>query len=258
MKRQIELFFTSLMFYTRIPIPKCIKSRHEELNCATRFYPLVGCIIGALSFVVFWAANYLFSPEISAILTLGAGVLLTGAFHEDGFADTFDGFGGGYTKEKILEIMKDSRIGTYGTMALILQMALKIFALASFAGEPPAVLALLFVMYHSLARLTSGNVVFWSKYARADATSKVKPVEKGATKIEILIAYIIGFTPLSVLAYSVPGLWGVLIPLALLFWLAKRYFEKHIGGYTGDCLGFTEQASELVILLYTVALWKFM
>ena len=99
---------------------------------------------------------------------------------------TFDGFGGGWTKEKILEIMKDSRIGTYGTVALILLFALKIVSLyillPKLEKEGWSMLFLFFIMYHSLARLTSGNIVFISQYARDDLTSKVKPVEKHANR----------------------------------------------------------------------------
>ena len=262
MKRQIQLFFTALVFYTRIRCPKKIVVLSDELNAATRFYPLIGIIVGALSFLALWGTEFLFGTTIAVVMSVAAGVLITGAFHEDGFSDVFDGFGGGWTKEKILEIMKDSRIGAFGTIALVLMMALKIISLWHISNtlihNNIPVLFLVFITYHSLARLTSGNIVFLSNYARADATSKVKPIEKGATATEIVIAYFIGLLPLCILAYFYVYVLWVIVPLALLVFFAKRYFERYIGGYTGDCLGCTEQIAELVILLYFVALWRFM
>ena len=118
-KEEIKIFFTSLMFYTRLPCPSYIDHSENYLNKATRYFPLIGIIVGTISFILFWIFNQIFNVEISIIIAIATGILITGAFHEDGFADTFDGFGGGWTKEKILEIMKDSRIGAYGAISLI-------------------------------------------------------------------------------------------------------------------------------------------
>lgn len=116
-KEEIKIFFTSLMFYTRLPCPSYIDHSENYLNKATRYFPLIGIIVGTISFILFWIFNQIFNVEISIIIAIATGILITGAFHEDGFADTFDGFGGGWTKEKILEIMKDSRIGAYGAIS---------------------------------------------------------------------------------------------------------------------------------------------
>lgn len=251
-----------MTFYTRIPCPNSIRILPDELNSSIRYYPLIGFIVGALSFCVFWGANFLFGTNLAVVLSIAAGVLLTGSFHEDGFTDVFDGFGGGWTKEKILEIMKDSRIGAFGTIALVLLIALKILSLNTLTSvlsdSNMIAVFLIFVSYHSLARLTSGNIVFLSKYARADETSKVKPIEKGATIKEIVIAYFIGLLPLGILSFYIIHVLWVLVPLSFLILFAKRYFEKNIDGYTGDCLGFTEQAAEIIILLFFVALWRFL
>ena len=117
-KEEIKIFFTSLMFYTRLPCPSYIDHSENYLNKATRYFPLIGIIVGTISFLLFWIFNQIFNVEISIIIAIATGILITGAFHEDGFADTFDGFGGGWTKEKILEIMKDSRIGAYGAISV--------------------------------------------------------------------------------------------------------------------------------------------
>ena len=121
-KEEIKIFFTSLMFYTRLPCPSYIDHSENYLNKATRYFPLIGIIVGTISFILFWIFNQIFNVEISIIIAIATGILITGAFHEDGFADTFDGFGGGWTKEKILEIMKDSRIGAYGAISLFVLM----------------------------------------------------------------------------------------------------------------------------------------
>ena len=125
MKNEIKIFFTALMFYSRIPCPKDIDHSPEYINKATRYFPLIGWIIGVISFVVFFLSVLLFDSSIAIILSLIAGVLTTGAFHEDGLADVVDGFGGGWTKQRILEIMKDSRVGAYGAISVALVVLLK-------------------------------------------------------------------------------------------------------------------------------------
>ena len=125
-KRQIHIFFTALMFYTRIPCPKNIDHDPEYLNKASRYFPLIGWIVGGLSFLVFIFFEELFTVPIAVVFSIVASVLVTGGFHEDGFADVCDGFGGGWTKEKILLIMKDSAIGAYGALGLILILIIMI------------------------------------------------------------------------------------------------------------------------------------
>src|SRR5699024_10998237 len=120
MKKQFHIFLTTLPFFTRIPVPGFKGFNEDYLNKSNRYFPLIGYLVGGLSFLGFWGASYLFPTSIAVITSLIIGVLTTGAFHEDGFGDVFDGFGGGWTKLRILEIMKDSRLGTYGMAALIL------------------------------------------------------------------------------------------------------------------------------------------
>src|SRR5882724_4395211 len=113
------------MFLTRIRVPATIDHRPEYLQKSPRYFPLIGWIVGGISILVFLAFNKFFSENIALLASMIAGILTTGAFHEDGFADTCDGFGGGWTKEKILLIMKDSRLGTYGVIGLISILASK-------------------------------------------------------------------------------------------------------------------------------------
>src|SRR6186713_2527843 len=119
MKKELRIFFTALMFYTRIPCPKNIDHNPDYLNKASRYFPLIGWIVGGICFGVYYLSSFVFSVEIALILSIIAGILTTGAFHEDGFADVCDAFGGGWTKEKILLIMKDSRLGSYGVIGMM-------------------------------------------------------------------------------------------------------------------------------------------
>src|SRR6478609_3085615 len=125
MKKELHIFFTALLFYTRIPCPKNIDHNPDYLHKASRYFPLVGWIVGALTFIIYYLSSFLFPSQIAIVLSIIAGILITGAFHEDGFADVCDGFGGGWTKEKILTIMKDSAIGAYGAIGLVLLFLLK-------------------------------------------------------------------------------------------------------------------------------------
>jgi adenosylcobinamide-GDP ribazoletransferase len=261
MKNELRIFFTALMFYTRIPCPPSTDHSPEYINKATRYFPFIGWIVGGVSFMAYALFSLLFEVEIAVVFSLVAGILCTGAFHEDGFADVFDGFGGGWTKTKILEIMKDSRIGAYGGIAIGLLMVLKILVLSKLLlkidSNDYLKVFLIFVSYHALARLTAINIVFTSEYAREDETSKAKPIATGHTFVEIIGAYVFGLIPISILSYMNPLFLVVLLPLILLYWYSNRYFKKWLGGYTGDCLGATEQFAEIVVLLTFLALWKY-
>ena len=120
MIEELKIFFTAVQYYTRIPCPRWVGHSQDQLNEASKYFPLMGWIVGGASAGVFYLAQFIFPVSISVLLSMAAGILLTGAFHEDGFADTCDGFGGGWTKAEVLEIMKDSRIGSYGTIGLVL------------------------------------------------------------------------------------------------------------------------------------------
>lgn len=251
------------MFYTRIPCPKNITHDPTYLNKATRYFPFIGWIVGTIGTVAFMLAYLLFdSFELAIIFSLVANILTTGAFHEDGFADVCDGFGGGWTKEKILKIMKDSAIGAYGAIGLVLLFGVKFFAMKKvidtdlndtliFIG-----CLLTFIMVHALSRLTAISIIFTTGYVREDELSKSKPIAKLNTWKEIVGAFIFGLAPLLFIAFSNWKYIFILIPLIVLRFLAIRYFKKWIGGYTGDCLGAVQQVAEVVIYLSIIALWK--
>jgi adenosylcobinamide-GDP ribazoletransferase len=265
MKQELRIFFTALMFYTRIPCPKWVDHDPSYINKATRYFPLIGYIVASISFLVFLGANYLFGSPIAILVSLASGILVTGAFHEDGFADVCDGFGGGWTKVKILEIMKDSRVGAYGAVGIVLILILKFLALQELFALPLPneysnlkLMGLFFVVYHALARLTAITIVFTESYAREGEDSKAKPIAQAYTYKEVLGAFIFGLVPLLLLSYVLTwNIMLVLIPLFLTSFFMIRYFNKWIQGYTGDCLGAVEQLAEVVTLLGLIAILKF-
>ncbi|MCD4832266.1 MAG: adenosylcobinamide-GDP ribazoletransferase [Bacteroidales bacterium] len=255
MKKQWQLFLTALMFYTRIPVPKNIDHSNEILNKSTKYFPFIGWIVGGFGALVFYICQFAFPLSISVVLSMVSTILLTGAFHEDGFADSCDAFGGGWTKEKILEIMKDSRIGTYGTVGLILILLIKYLSLININVEQ-----IPFVLFaaHALSRYTATGMIFFSEYTRDDDKSKSKPVGKSLSSTDYFISFIFGSTPLLLLSI-VYSYWYLLILITIIpiIFFLKRYFEKWIGGFTGDALGATQQVSEIVFYLSFIVISSF-
>ncbi|MGV8134771.1 MAG: adenosylcobinamide-GDP ribazoletransferase [Mangrovibacterium sp.] len=244
MKRQLNWLLTAVMFYTRIPVPRSLEFSNENLNRATRYFPLIGWIVGGLGAALFYGLSFVLPAELAVFLSMIFTILLTGAFHEDGFADFCDGFGGGYTREKIFSIMKDSRIGTYGTVGLIGMMGTKFLALQAL---PLVVLPLSMIAAHAFSRLMPVLVIFTSRYSREDERSKTKPIGKRGKNSDLIIAMVFGLLPAALLPWQLPA---AIIPLSLLItWLFKKYIEKKIGGYTGDCLGALQQITEVLFYL---------
>lgn len=260
MKRELKIFFTALMFYTRIPCPAWVDHDETYLNLSTRYLPVIGWLVGAVYGGVILAASFVFPPVVSILLGWAATILLTGAFHEDGFADVCDGFGGGWTKERILAIMKDSRVGTYGVVGLVLLFALKLAATYEiWTASTRTSFFLLMVTAHSFSRLMPIAVIFLSRYAREENdSSKAKPVATAISYSQLITAGIFAMTPLAVLvARSGLIVLLVVVPMVAITLYLNRYFKKWIGGYTGDCLGAVQQVNEVVFLLVTLALWKY-
>lgn len=252
MRNEIKILFTALMFYTRIPCPKWVDHSEEYLNKASKYFPLIGILVGGISALSFWLFQFLFSFEIALLLSMITSILTTGAFHEDGLADVCDGFGGGWTKEKILDIMKDSRVGTYGLVGLALLLLLKWTVLKSFTNET-IIIAL--ISGHAISRLNAISLIVTENYAREDLLSKVKPLATRMSIGDFLIAMMFGLAPLFLFQDIMVLL--VLPPLLLLRWYLAAYFNRWIGGYTGDCLGTVQQVSEVVFYLSLILIFKF-
>jgi len=252
MKKEIRIFFTALMFYTRIPCPKWVDHSDEYLNKATRYFPLIGVLVGGFSAITFYLTAFILPVSVSLIFSILAGVLMTGAFHEDGLADVCDGFGGGWTKEKILIIMKDSRVGAYGVIGLVFLFILKFTLLDSIPVKSiPAVL----IAAHALSRFVAVTFLYSHTYVREGEDSKIKPVARKSPLFNFVLAGIFGIAPL--LLFRNPCYFLILVPLFLMKGLLGRYFKKWIGGYTGDCLGATQQICEVLFYVCFIVLWKY-
>jgi adenosylcobinamide-GDP ribazoletransferase len=255
MKNEIRIFFTALMFYTRIPCPSYTDHSEEYLNKATRYFPLIGWIVGAGVVLTIYLLHFILPLPICVILSLATSVLMTGSFHEDGFADVCDGFGGGWTQAKILEIMKDSRVGTYGVVALIILFLLKISSTVELLQLDETFAFKSIFLAHVLSRFTAISILFTHQYAREDATSKIKPLAKSLSIKNLVISALI--TIPAILLFQNPYVFLVFIPVYLVKMYLASYFTKWIGGYTGDCLGATQQITEVVIYLAMLILWKY-
>ncbi|QDE32273.1 MULTISPECIES: adenosylcobinamide-GDP ribazoletransferase [Shewanella] len=249
--RQLNLFFVALSFFTRIPVPSWVMIDSDELNKASRYFGLVGLVIGLISALVFWLAQLILPASIAILLAMVAGVLVTGGFHEDGLADTADGFGGGWTVEDKLRIMKDSRLGSYGALALVLVLVLKWQLLVELALYSPMAAVSALIVGHTLSRVVSGSLIFSGQYVRDDDSSKSKPMAENQQLNDLLILLASGIFVL---------LWLNGVVAFVLFiglWLARillgGFFRKQIGGYTGDTLGAAQQISEVCCYLVILA-----
>lgn len=206
--------------------------------------------VGALAFVMM---SYLFSAQIALLLSMFTTVYLTGAFHEDGFADVCDGFGGGWTKDKILFIMKDSCVGAYGLIGIFFLMTIKFFALFELTLlNMPLVL----ISGHSLSRCMGAIIVYWLPYVSVSQDSKSRVVASKAKDSVLLVLNIFfGIMPLFFFQNSLFLLSILPTFLAMLF-LASKY-RRWIGGQTGDCAGATQQFCEVIFYLSLLVIWKF-
>ena len=244
MKQELKIFLTALSFYTRVPVGT-IKGWNEILlNKSTRYFPLIGILVGGVGALVFYGVNQIFPVAVAIVLSMVATILFTGAFHEDGFADFCDGFGGGYTPERILEIMKDSRIGTYGTLGLVLIIGVKFITLIHIdAAYIPFVL----IVGHMFSRVFPVLMIYTSTYARLDATSKTKPIGNADSTPSLIFALFTGGLSLLMLEWQ-EALVGTTVLLIITF-IFRRYATRKIGGYTGDVLGALQQLCEVFFYL---------
>jgi adenosylcobinamide-GDP ribazoletransferase len=250
--QEIRVFLIAIQFYTRVPVRSVKGYSPSNLNHSTRYFPLVGLLVGALAAGVYHLSAMIFPYPVAVILSMIASILVTGAFHEDGFADACDGFGGGWTREKILEIMKDSRMGAFGVLGLVMILLLK-FSLLS--ESPVTLLIPMLIAGHALSRLMSVHVIWRFAYSRDDLLSKVKPIGQGIKTWELVVAWVTGLAGLLFLPIG----WYTLsvIPLLIFAELSGRYYRKWLGGYTGDCLGATQQVSEILFYIYCLGVWRF-
>ena len=259
MKRQFVLLVVAIQFLTRLPVPRLDGYEDDWLARSARYFPVVGVLVGSINVGVWWLSSTCFPPAVAAGLMLAASLLVTGALHEDGFADVCDGFGGAATRDGVLAIMKDSRIGAYGAVGIATMLGLKWATLASL---PRSALPLTVISASMVSRWCTTGLIWRLSYLRMDVDAKSKPLANSLSTGNWLLSGVLGALAL------VPAAWifgpsGILPVVSALTMalaiasastvLAAAYFKGRIGGYTGDCLGATQQVAELSFLLTALA-----
>lgn len=240
--------WTGLAFCTQLPLKLGSASAGNGLARAAWTFPLIGVLVGLFAALIYWLADGLdLLPFVSATLAIVAALLLTGALHEDGLADTVDGFGG-RTRERKLEIMRDSRTGTYGVSALVSSFMLRAGALASLVE--PGLAAAALIAAHAGGRATMPVLMLVLPRARQDGLS----AEAGKPPLgSVIAAVMLGMLALALCLGPATALVAALLvvaAVALMAWLS----DQQIGGQTGDVLGAVEQVSEILILLVAAAM----
>lgn len=254
---ELGLFFTAVMFYSRLRVPRSTPYSDDALNRSRRYFPFVGIIIGLIGAAVFAGANAIVSPALAVLASMVATVLATGAFHEDGFADTCDGLGGGMSVERKLAIMKDSRLGTYGATGLIMILGVKFAALHELAIAPidTWAFAAVLVFGHTLSRQLASTIVDVSTYVQDPDTSKVKPIANSRLSAGgLATAWSFVVFAAAPVAIAAPRALGAAAAAALVSWWFYRRVTRSIGGYTGDTLGATQQLAEVALYIGSAAL----
>ncbi len=258
---ELRLFFVALQFLTRVPTPRWVGFEPDWLNRSARYFPLVGSVVGVVAAAVLWAASLLFPPVVAVLLSMTATLLMTGGFHEDGLADTWDALGGAVDRERALAIMKDSRIGSYGALALLAVLGLKAAALTALAGTGMALVTPVLLLAHTASRAAAVTLIRVLPYAGDLAHAKAKPLARSVSVIEVTVA--IGWALLfaAVLVAQNPSQiahagMALLVAAAGTLW-SFCWLRARLGGYTGDTLGATQQLTELAMLLawLAVARW---
>jgi adenosylcobinamide-GDP ribazoletransferase len=243
--------FVSLSFFSRLPLPASLRPDLEQsarLNAAAVWFPAAGVVIALLPALLYWLISGVLPSSVAAGIAIGAGILITGGLHEDGLADCADGLGGSGDRRKALEIMRDSRIGTYGVAALVFSILLRWLALASL---PPGAGALGLIVAHSAGRASITTALAFSSYGREKGAGTV--VAGGITQGEWAVAIAISLA-VGLLLGGFSGLVAAGAGLAAAAICLLR-FEARIGAYTGDTLGAMEQAAEIAVLLVLAAMW---
>lgn len=244
--REWQRWLLAVGFFTRIPVPSKAGFKEADLQGTAQYLPLIGILVGlvaGLAYMLVMLANL--PPPVAVIASMAASLYLTGALHEDGLADSADGLGGGYNKEQALTIMQDSRLGTFGAIALILGLLLKFVLLCQLTD---AALLWALVAGHSVSRLYAVLVMVTQPYAKLQG--KARPLAHGLSWPAFMLAAFMGLVPLA--CGPVHHWWGLLPATVVWCWFSYKIHVR-LDGYTGDSLGAMQQMTELAFYLGVVA-----
>ncbi len=268
----IRHYLLAVQFFTRIPITgrlaEWVGFSPAMLRASAGHFPGVGVLVGAVAALCYALLAALlpdtaYAPLVAAALSTIATVLLTGGFHEDGLADVADGLGGSYDKARALEIMKDSRVGAFGAMALVLALLAKVAVVAllgSFDGVPEGWDEAPFKAWYVCTALFAGHVVsrtlpllliYWLPHVGDTAASKSKPLADRISLNSLLTAFVWCFTALALVLYAQEAIDLIVacgFSLVALLWM-HRLFKRRLQGFTGDCLGCAQQVCEIAFYL---------
>lgn len=247
---QIELFFLAVAFLTRLPVPPDSNFSPTKFHRCSRYFPLVGLLIGTMVGTLTWALTWIFPTSVAVLLGMVVSLRLTGAFHEDGLADSVDGLGGSFEPARILEIMKDSRLGTYGACALSLALLLKWQSLSMLFAQDPKRGCLLLMAAHTLSRLAPLWLMMTLEYRGEIGRSKSKPLTDKMSGLELSLGHLCSIPAFFLL--DARGCWLALATATLVLCWWRRLLQRKLKGYTGDTLGAAQQFVELTF--YLVAL----
>lgn len=240
----------TLIFFTRLPLWRVVNVDQSFYRRVVELWPVAGWVTALVTAGALYCASLLFTPLVSVVIAFAVRVLFTGAMHEDGLADFFDGFGGGLDRESILRIMKDSHIGTYGTLGLILYFGLLCVTVAQL---PVEYACLMILAGDPWSKYCASGIINTLPYCRTAETAKNRTVYPKMDVWSRILAFLFGALPLVwILGWPMLAAVVPLFVSRLLF----RYMRYKIGGYTGDCCGATFLLSELSFYLAVSAIFR--
>jgi adenosylcobinamide-GDP ribazoletransferase len=244
---ELKRFLAALQYFTRLPVPRWVGHSQAVLDDSVRYFPAVGMLVGAIGAAVLLGAARLWPGGVALLVSMIATLAATGAFHEDGLADAVDGLGGGLDRNRALAIMKDSRIGAFGAIALGMALLLKFVTLNS---VPLRQAALLLLAGHAVSRLGAVFIMTRLPYVRESDDSRSKPLVQQVSMVSVAIAALTGTVAVVPLGWGGgPGILAV--GLVCCTW--ALYLRRRLGGYTGDCLGAAQQLGECAFYLACTA-----
>ena len=249
--RWYDSIWAALIFFTRLPFWRLYQPPQASYKTVVEYWPLAGWLTGGAMAATLYFGSMVLPHAVAVIAAIAVRLLITGALHEDGLADFLDGFGGGGDRERILAIMKDSHIGTYGVLGLIIYMLLLGTALYSM---PVAVAALMILAADPFSKMVTSQLVSMLPYARREEEAKNKTVYRKPTLAAGLLMSLQGLLPMALMIWLTGISWYLVVclPVVVMYFLYLLILRK-IRGYTGDCCGAVCLLVELTVYLVAVS-----